>query len=88
MTKSFSTLLSLATYDPESQFGIKPAKMNKILNLLKENYGRQCVDYIKSCFDWDEDDKVFYPHMDPGEALLDWLEPAVMTKISGGGFRG
>ena len=78
MKELISSILSMLP----SGLGIEPDKMRKLLRNIEGEYGSRISVYLASAFDFDEEDNLFYPHMDPGEAFLDALvsDPSVYSK--------
>lgn len=78
--KAIASLLSSLCYvKDKGPIGINDSTLKSLLLFLKENFGRECALYIQSCFDDldgrdDEGRTIWFAHMDPGEALLDWIE--------------
>ncbi len=78
--QSIASLISSLCYvKDKGPVGINNSILQSILKFVRENFGRECAQYIQSCFDDyeekdDEGRTIWYAHMDPGEALLDWME--------------
>jgi len=72
--REIAKLITLITFDPSGEsVPITSKTRTGILTFLVDNFGLNCANYIMSCLDYDEDDKCWYAHMNPGEALLDWM---------------
>lgn len=101
MTKSIAGFLNGLVGKDEAP-AISTQTLKAILDFVQENYGLAARQYIRSCFDDQNEDpegekaedwERYICHTLPGEALLDWMEsptPVLGGAVnpSGGGFRG
>lgn len=77
MTKTIATLISGAYFFKDGIVPVSTFQMGALMTFLTESYSKACAEYVRSAFDREGD--TWFAHMDPGEAILDWIaSPTVL----------
>lgn len=68
VNEAIARLISIAVGDRSEP--VSPYKMNSLMQFMIDNYGKGAASHFKSGFDFDEEEKAWFWHTEPGEVFL------------------